>query len=375
MKEQFLQEMEQFAFSIDIVDEEIWRDIRKLIEGYLIKLKISNFRLLVERPSKEGPSLVSEWKMGDNDNNWGHRIMDDKRNYVGQVAFAYDKKKCLWVVGANKEALLETSRYNDCWNLTNHRDKEIPGSKANKDIYTSIFIPLKFEFETSGIVCFESTDYLECTPAQKEVFETLARVIQLLYQLYATHRLRKSKTDLVLSGIEVPEEVIIPKPKDQVFLAYPERADQDVIKAIKDLLSDKYEDKLDVIDWRENPEPGSISRRLVKDILKCEYGICYLSEKPDDSPEVQFKDNPNVLIEAGMFYILSQKKTRKNLKNWILIREKENLHSDKLPFDLKDFNIFFVNRETGSDGASEMLNQKKFKDEFESWIDCLLRND
>lgn len=366
MEETFGKKVAQFALSVDIVDDDTWSKTKSKIEEYLKKLKVENFRLLVEGIlDKDTPVLISEWKMGEK--KWGLSIKDEKGNYIGQNAFAYETKKCLWMVGEGKESLSKTSRYQDLWKNTN--PKEIPPSRAESNIKTSIFIPLMYEGKTSGIVNFESKVYLECTPARKEEFQSIAKAIRILHHLHTTHKIRKKSTNEVLKDLKVPEEVILPKPKDQVFLAYSEKADQKVIEAIKELLSEKYKDTFEVIDWKENREPGSISQKMARDILNCEYGICYFSEESDESSERQFRDNPNVLIEAGMFYILSKKKTIGNLKGWIPIREEEDRHSDKLPFDLADHRILWINRQDGK------LDGKEFKKKLGNTIDSLLGND
>ncbi len=372
MEETFGKKMERFALSVDIVDENTWSNAKAKIEEYLKKLKIDNFRLLVERTLENGEAVLhSEWTMGDKD--WGLTIKDHRGRYIGQNAFAYDTNKCLWVVGKNKEPLSEASKYKDLWAETNPR--EIPESKAEGDIYTSIFIPLmdRDKKKKEGMVNFESRDYLDCTPARKEEFKTIADAIRILFHLHSTHEIRKKSTQTVLTNLKVEEEVILPKPKDQVFLAYSEKADQKVIDAIKDLLSKKYEKEFEVIDWKENPEPGSISQKLAKDILNCEYGICYFSELSDKSPGCRFIDNPNVLIEAGMFYILMKKKTIGNLKGWIPIREEDQLHCDKLPFDLADLRILWVDRQKGEKDEME-FKEKDFKEQLERTIKCLKPN-
>lgn len=369
MEETFGKQIKQFAQSVDIVDKETWKGSMSKIEEYLKKLGIVNFRLLVERIlDGDRPVLVSEWKMGESE--WGLSVKDPRGKYLGQNAFAYDTQKCLWVVGEKKKPLSEDSGYVDLW--SNTKSKEIPKSRAAGNIYTSIFIPLLHECKINGLVTFESMDYLECTPARKGEFGTIAEAIKILFQLHSTHKIRKKSTDDVLKELTVKDEVFLPKPKDQVFLAYSEKSDQKVIEAIKGLLSDKYGDEFEVIDWKESLKPGSISRKMAKDILNCEYGICYFSEESDESSEKQFRDNPNVLIEAGMFYILSKKKTISNFKGWIPIREEDSRHTGKLPFDLADLRILWVDRQEGENGK---LDEREFKEKLANTIDCLLEKD
>ena len=95
--------------------------------------------------------------------------------------------------------------------------------------------------------------------------------------------------------------------RDQLFLSYSARADPAVIGELKRVLgSDKYAERIKVDDWETAARPGPITPQIVDSVRASRFGICYLSELDQDArcDGRRFKDNPNVLFEAGMFHVL-----------------------------------------------------------------------
>jgi hypothetical protein len=95
--------------------------------------------------------------------------------------------------------------------------------------------------------------------------------------------------------------------------------------------------------------PGNIHIQLLEELSQCRFGICYFSEISQESGEIQYKDNANVLFEAGMLHGRSAN-TTKNPANWIPIREessKDNQNNETIPFDLYSERMITVKRAKG----------------------------
>ncbi|MER3432303.1 MAG: hypothetical protein C4288_02460 [Leptolyngbya sp. ERB_1_1] len=135
----------------------------------------------------------------------------------------------------------------------------------------------------------------------------------------------------------------------RIFLASSSRAENDVMGIIQEAV-DKYD--AEVVFWQQISETGIINLEILKQIKTCQYGICYLSEiinSDSQSSETRYKDNPNVLIEAG---ILSAKS--ENFENVIPIREKS---SGEIPFDIASNRILFINRNKAGQLNESLLRQ------------------
>jgi Predicted nucleotide-binding protein containing TIR-like domain len=84
--------------------------------------------------------------------------------------------------------------------------------------------------------------------------------------------------------------------KPRVFVAFSSRADKQVVGVLLDEL-ENLTDHLRVLSWDRIDDAGTISRQLAEAISTSQFGVCYLSE-PDE--QGGFRDNPNVLFEAGI---------------------------------------------------------------------------
>jgi predicted nucleotide-binding protein len=126
--------------------------------------------------------------------------------------------------------------------------------------------------------------------------------------------------------------------KPTIFLASSLRADCNVIAKIREILN-RYNNKFAIVFWQSINETGDINEQLVSVIESCDLGICYLSEPNDsDNEEYKYKDNPNVLFEAGMFHSLCN---LDKTKSWIPIRERS---SPRAPFDFLTQRMIVINR-------------------------------
>ena len=114
MSETFGSRLKQFALSVDIVDDNIFRQTWELIRQYLTEqLEVTYMALLVEsRVNKKRGLSARECSHGSN---LSFSLKTDKGDYTGLAAYSFAKKKPLWLVSPDKEPLDQNSSIQDQW--------------------------------------------------------------------------------------------------------------------------------------------------------------------------------------------------------------------------------------------------------------------
>ncbi|HWA74167.1 MAG TPA: GAF domain-containing protein [Polyangiaceae bacterium] len=274
---------------------------------------------------------------------------DGRRQAInGQSALAFVKQVPLWIVAANRSQLERATVYRDLW--SNSPAKVIPRYiRVNKrSARTSIIIPIKEDEEVYGVINFESKEYLEINEDAKRELQLIAESLSILYLLSTSNRLQAMSTDhamKVLNELRVRFPAKFAKPT--LFLASSSAADEVVEATILETVKE-FSDRLSVVHWRELVATGDINAHILREITDCQIGVCYLSEPapestarsgrsqtraPDGSGGYKYRDNMNVLFEAGMLNALvAQRVTLGRPSAWIPIREKD---SPDAPFDLR----------------------------------------
>ena len=366
IKATFGDKLSHFVRSIDIVDPETKDNILSLIEQYLSdELGIKSFTLYVESMVNDKPGLrTTDWYRGVNRSSFS--IKDEDGSYHGQVSLAYDKSVSLWIVNPQKNQLYSSDNYIDlCSQVT---PEEIPKYIKGTDnpILTSIIRPIKDDYRCFGVINFESIRYLEFSDSVKEELKRISDSITVLYthnKLYMNQQNNTKKEIRYLSELKNSRGALLKVSKPKIFLASSDKAEDDIMGVIKEVL-DEYTNKIDLVYWKDISKNGIVTQQLLREITNCQYGICYFSEKvnDDETPPV-YKDNENVLIEAGMLSASSQ---HSDFDNWIPIREES---SSKIPFDISTNRILIVPRNK----TNNKLNVEKFRDNLisrlQSWGD------
>ncbi len=103
---------------------------------------------------------------------------------------------------------------------------------------------------------------------------------------------------------------------------------------------------------------------LLAELGTCRYGVCYFSELDDTSTNGEYRDNPNVLFEAGMLHGRSDSDAQKPA-SWIPIREKA---SSPAPFDFAAERMILVPRT-----RKGTLQKKQFQELFRKRLDGLVQ--
>lgn len=366
MNKMFGERIYQFVLSSDIIDQETFYDLLKLIEAYVAdEFKVVYFCMLVENTVNNQPGLQTIWSTRDERLAYS---VDKENGYAAHSAYAFGENKPIWVVGNSKQPLQQEEKYKELW--SGSEDLPQYNSSLQVEIYTSVMHPLTIGGRPVGIVEFATAEYVEPTPTTLEEARLLAAVIARAYQLYEVRQAQRENTRQALRMLEESRQreswtrLSLP----QIFVAYPgterlegkvETSHEEIIDTLRTVV-DEFKDKLRIVFWEDITEAGSISAQVIGEITGSDFGIAYFSEPVKDGA---FQDNPNVLFEAGMMQAFSNA-TGTLFKGWIPIREKE---STTIPFDISNERILWVDRT--DEGA---LDPEAFAANLRSWIRTLI---
>jgi hypothetical protein len=351
MSAEWLTRFLNFTKTIDYVDDEIFENVKDLLEDYLRDtLRICYFRVSqdgLSLTSDEGdvPALSPIWsshknRLGDLE------IFTSDGKCNGLEAYAYHKRKTLWITAVDGGRLLNATDLVDEWfGATNFPSYSDYGGGRSK---TCILHPLEYGGRLFGIINLEFEERLAISGRAKRSARALANGVSRLIWLHQTNNAQRDDSreafgDL-LKSFHSPHS---PLTRRTVFLANSNWADERVINVVKRTLAE-FEDLFDVDHWVEETSSGTISEHVRTAILAAEFGVCYMSE-PQPNPKqtrTLYQDNPNVLFEAGMFQMVHEMRDAPgdpNAARWIPIREATEL-STPVPFDFSGDRILTVPR-------------------------------
>lgn len=361
--------LSHFALSVDSVDDHIYNNIRTLLERYFKKTLNSSFfavlidGIRVETASGYQPGLKTLWSNRPVED--ATSILDDESKYRGMRTYAYHKDRSLWVTADDKDMLSrKDAALRDHWSNTS----DLPPYLGNgeSDAKTSVLVPLRYGGRVFGVLILEFPEYVECTAGAKEelrvVTEALARVIWLhdttQTRLSDTHQAFRLLEDLFNASSR-------PLTKPTIFMASAARADDTVVGLIRTVL-EEFAELVDLVYWKSMSEHGSINAQMLRAISMSQYGICYLSEPDRDGSgeALRFRDNPNVLFEAGMLHALTHDPEALPT-GWIPIREHADL-SGPAPFDFAPERMLVIPRANGQ------VNEEALKVEIRKMVKSMV---
>ncbi len=313
MTSSFGEQLIRFALALDSMDARNFRRVRDVVDKYTSKtLGITSTRLLissevhlgVEQERKQAvpePGLSPFGLVQEGD----IRVIpvgDEERGYSSQASLAFAAGKELWIVSGDPETdvLREASTYEDLW--SGARDLPRYRDVTQQDIRTSILVPLRYvSGRKFGLVSFETTERIDQTPAAKRELSNLALALSIAYRCLRDSDSRARRTGEAITALDdVLNEPLLKLTKPKIFLASSERAHGDVIEALRDVIRE-FRDTFDEVYWKEMNRPGSIDQQLLGQLARCRYGVFYMSE-PTGRKKDQYRDNINVVFEAGMLH-------------------------------------------------------------------------
>jgi hypothetical protein len=353
--------LQQFARSIDIVDENTIEQVRRLVYKYVEKeLGAAYFSLATETKVDGKPALQTFWSTGDETHTTTVRTPEGK--YSSQISVAFDQRNPLWVVDQEQRLLRNCDKYVDLWSgVTGLPKYESP--KVNRDMRTSIVVPLVHWGNVLGVMYLESTSYLEITEVAKDELSLFSDALAILFDLHRANRAQIQGTKDAISELQVilRDSKFPHLTKPQIFVASSRQADDGVRGVIQEVL-DEFSTILTVVQWDRIEASGSITTQLIEQIATSRFGLCYISEPAPDGQK-GYVDNPNVLFEAGMLHSLTNSPVGRP-SGWVPVRERT---SPKIPFDFATERVLEVPR----DANGEIMEQK-FKDDLRKRIKALL---
>lgn len=348
MSETFGFRLKRFALAVDIVDDEIFRQMWALILEYVSPhLRPSYWALLAEGHVNKEPGLVARDCSLAPKPAFSLRVADG--SYNGLAAYAYLEGKALWVVGTDQQALGPESPLRDEWSGAT----DIPpfDRAAAEGIRTVILIPIRWKGRRLGLLDLQSREHHELTGRIAAELQNLADTLAVLMPLCEVNQERREHTleAINLHYKALKEEPWPPLTKPQIFVASSARADAAVMGLIRDVLAG-FEDRVRIHYWKESSESGNITTALMKQIQASQFGLCYFSEPVlGMQPAHEFTDNENVVFEAGMLHALTSS-GHATPTGWIPVREAS---SPPAAFDFAQERMIIVRR-VGRDGRPNL---------------------
>lgn len=366
MSRMFGERINEFVLSIDIMDHETFTDLLKLIHVYVNKhLDVTYFSVLDETTINNRQGLQTLWSTMEEKPSY---TVDKEGDYASHSAYTFGENKPVWVVSSTKKQLEKAEDLKDMWAGV----QDLPPYKMQNQekVLTSVMHPLRKEGRAIGVVEFAAEKYVEPTPASLEEVRTLATVISRAYQMYDVGRAQRENTMRAMKMLEqaLKKERWTRLALPQLFVAYPgvERLEIDsraqheaVIETIRNVI-DEFTDILKAVYWEDITEAGNINEQVIREIGNSDFGLCYFSEP---ATQGQFRDNANVLFEAGMMQALANSPNAL-LRAWIPVREKE---STSIPFDIASERTLLIDREDGK------LDRTTFSETLRQRVSALIK--
>jgi hypothetical protein len=358
----------QFANSVDHVDDANFDRIGDQVKRYVAKqLDVQYFDLQVSTMvDDDRPGLVKVWASeGAEGRSASPRTIrtdpDDPTSYRNQTSYSYGTRRPLWMVCADKSPLYEGDDMRDDWS----HSEGVPRYQQpiDRDLKTSVIVPVIHEDDLLGVINLESETYVESTRVARHELRLIAQAIG---ELYLSRGATRHQTDTTQDAIEELQKILeaddLPTlTKPRIFIASSGRADEQVVDSINKVLS-RFGDYLVPLLWSMSSTSGNITSQILEDIIHSRYGLCYFSE-PDAGGDSAYRDNPNVIFEAGMLHSLTNAPTE-HPTGWIPIRE---VDSPPMPFDFAQQRTLMVPRE--SDGG---LDVEAFETQLSMLVDSLV---
>lgn len=383
MRRSFGEYLYEFSESVDNISKEVFENVMGALGTYLTKsFYLASVGFLIETKVNNRPGLSVEWRQEGA--GWANSLFNTnidfadlgvsgipKDNYNGQVSFAFVQGKPLWIVPEEEDKYLnDTEAYRELW--SNIPSTSIPTFVHNHDkpVKTAIVIPLfrkapVLKAHPLGILNLESEKYLEPTEDSKQELEKISEAISILYDLKTVQALQQRGTKDVLKKIidESQKQFVI---EPRVFIASANSRESDAFdlieKAVKEVFTDAGLRPPIINDWKKSDSPTSnIPKHIWNEMRSSHVGICYFSEPCQSTQEcssAQFKDNPNVLFEAGLMDALEKLSNSipdSRFNGWVLVREQD---SPEIMLDLTVFHRVDINRENDEISNSDEVQQK-----------------
>jgi hypothetical protein len=343
--------LQHFARSVDIVDDQTVNEARSLVYEYIQdELRAAYFELTRVYTIDDAPALRTWWSSANKE--FSTTIRKVSGQYSSQLAVCCDTGKPLWIVSPQREPLRRTEAYVDLWSDV----IDLPRYRAplERDLLTSIAIPMwRPNNRILGLMYLESTEYLDIAEFDHQELALLADALGVLLDLRDLNQVQTQGTRDAINNLRrIKDAVVFPQiARPQLFVAFSGNADQEVVDILGDVLNE-FSSRLRIVQWNRIDDSGTITAQLADVITTSRFGLCYLSEY--DHNTGGYKDNANVLFEAGMLQALAVLSIREEAA-WIPLREEK---SPPPPFDLAGERIEPIPRAADGGLNDELLRTR-----------------
>lgn len=381
MRDTFGSKLHEFSKTIDILEADNFNMIQKHVESYLFRvLQIKYVRLMLVHEMVDGELMLQKYVLNRTEEGESLLIRDNDGNYNGQMAYAFEENKKLWITAKEQGKTLEKchGEYVDSWSDITI----LPHYKAfdtREKVQTSVIIPIRRNNKINnnknvfGVVNFESKEHLPLTKNAQKELENISFALGKLFQLHEGRKFQQSNTKSVISEYGKARETMDKEDREyffklrpSIFFAFPEKGDKGVIEGIKNLIRNNFREEFSLVTWDDPANVGFITTQLLKGMSKSDYLICYLSEKEEEDTE--YRDNPNVLIELGFF--MGKNQDYESCSNIVVVREEAS--EIPLPFDIRDIFTLDVSRDKAKRVESELF-MKQLTDKLNGSLDSCER--
>lgn len=342
MPNNLIEQFNQFALAINSVDEATFFDM----EGFFYELVrhglgANYYEVCIGNSNQSGRGLEENlqvlWCSKSEYKNSHPRLLNPDSSYFSQKSYVYLTGRPLWLTAKNKAKLLIESHKDEIesqWKehqeIPDYRDFDEPGNSKS-----SIVVPLKFLNRRIGVFVLEFPNVLLFNAGARDEIVKLASTLSILIERKALAKNNELDTlnafkSFRKQAVEDLAQIILPGIKNKVFFAYPKNSDERVIAKIVSTINNRFSDSIELIKWEDVHDLGNITQTIVEAVKSAKFGICYLSERvEEEGAKFPYRDNLNVLFEAGMMHILQGS----NMLGWLPIRESDEL-SGTPPYDL-----------------------------------------
>ncbi len=363
-----------FSWSIGTVDRLVIEELGEIIDRYFRRtLGVCFYQLALDGAKIEStahpelrdqPGLTGVWS-SHSTKDFPIRRGDTHRCHT---TWAYDLDRPLWITADNGGLLSKTTGEGATTVCQNHwspiAEEALPPylDYADGKARTSIILPLRYAGRVFGVMNLEFPETLKCTELGRDEMMAIANALARILWLHETDKERLEKRRRLIErlsdGLRTATSLLS---RPQVFVASAAKADEQVVDAIKATL--KGIGNFDLVFWRDISESGNINSQVIDRISTCLFGVCYLSEPVGGKTRPRYRDNANVLFEAGMLNVLGDLPETRNT-GWIPVRES---HEEGLtaapPFDIVSLRTVIVPRD-----ARGKFNKQSFVEQLSGMI-------
>ncbi len=355
--------LQQFASTVDIVDEAILDHFSSLLRVYLLhELPFNFYEILCEERVESGGSTENGLRT--------LRVFGGKKFGTAAVqkgsnnhtAYCYVENRPLWITAANGGALKDAEHYVNSWDRPDELLEKLPDYKSGNKfrIRTSIIQPLKDQDRACGVINVESKEHLVPNDFVRDELTLVAdAVATMVLRFQAQKQSREGTIEAIeqLPAFVSGKRWTVTQPP-KIFVASPDGGAREVVEAIREAVEAIADHEVVVWSDEKHNGTGESRRDMMKGLREARAAVCYLSdESKNRNNKYEYEDNPNVLFEAGIADGL-----RSVWDDLVLvpIREHEDRCTTPIPFDLQALTVLVVPRDnSGKLQARKFIEQLK----------------